>query len=173
VVDADVVVCGVDPRLLPTLAPLVERTMPAMPPVVAYLGLAEPVPELAHEVVLHGDPLIVVRTGGTAPPGHAAWTVQGRGRLAEDMLKALARYGVDVRPNVVTRLDVSPRSMVEQWGSSPLGVLWQGRGTVRQRLGPRTPVPGVYAVGAHATPGGGLPFVGLSAALVSQEIGPA
>ena len=171
--DADVVVCAVDPRRLPTLAPLVERTMPAMPPVVAHLGLVDPVPELPHEVVLHGDPLLVVRTGGTAPEGHAAWTVHGRGRLAEDMLKALARYGVDVRPNVVTRLDVSPRDMVEQWGSSPLGVLWQGRGTVRHRLGPRTPVVGVYAAGAHATPGSGLPFVGLSAALVAQEVGPA
>jgi UDP-galactopyranose mutase len=29
----------------------------------------------------------------------------------------------------------------------------------------------VYAAGAHATPGGGLPFVGLSAALVAQTIG--
>ena len=172
-IDADVVVCAIDPRRVPVLAPLVERTMPAMPPVVAYLGLGEPVPELSHEVVLHGDPLITVRTGGTAPPGYAAWTVHGRGRLAEDMLKALARYGVDVRANVVTRVDVSPRHMVEKWGSSPIGVLWQGRGTVRHRLGPRTPISGVYAAGAHATPGGGLPFVGLSAALVAQVVGPA
>jgi UDP-galactopyranose mutase len=48
-----------------------------------------------------------------------------------------------------------------------------GRGTVGRRLGPRTPVPGVYAAGAHATPGSGLPFVGLSASLVAQVIGPA
>jgi UDP-galactopyranose mutase len=34
-------------------------------------------------------------------------------------------------------------------------------------------VPGVYAAGAHATPGAGLPFVGLSAALVAQAVGPA
>jgi UDP-galactopyranose mutase len=52
-----------------------------------------------------------------------------------------------------------------------MGVLWQGRGTVRERLGPRTPIAGVYAAGAHATPGAGLPFVGLSAALVAAEIG--
>ena len=52
-----------------------------------------------------------------------------------------------------------------------MGVLWQGRGTVRRRLGPTTPIAGVYAAGAHATPGAGLPFVGLSAALVAQEIG--
>ena len=67
----------------------------------------------------------------------------------------------------------SPRDLVEQWRTSPYGVLWQGRGTVRQRLGPRTPIEGVYAAGAHATPGSGLPFVGLSAALVAQVVGPA
>jgi UDP-galactopyranose mutase len=50
-------------------------------------------------------------------------------------------------------------------------VLGQGRGTVRRRLGPTTPVPGVYAVGAHATPGGQVPFVGLSAAQVAQLVG--
>jgi len=73
----------------------------------------------------------------------------------------------------VTRLDLSPRELVERWGGSPLGVLWEGRGTVRRRLGPRTPIAGVYAAGAHATPGAGLPFVGLSAALVAQVVGPA
>jgi phytoene dehydrogenase-like protein len=171
--DADVVVCAVDPRGLPALAGHVRRTMPAIPPVVSYLGLEGDVPDLPHEVVLHGDPTLVVRTGGTAPEGGRAWTVHGRGRLAEDLLSALARHRIDVRPHVVTRLDRSPRELVERWGGSPMGVLWQGRATVRQRLGPTTPIGGVYAAGAHATPGGGLPFVGLSAALVAQTVGPA
>ncbi len=99
--------------------------------------------------------------------------MHGRGKLSEDILRALARHKIDVRAQVVARVDRSPRDQVEQWGSSPMGVLWQGRGTVRQRLGPRTPVAGVYAAGAHATPGAGLPFVGLSAALVAAEVGPA
>jgi UDP-galactopyranose mutase len=99
--------------------------------------------------------------------------VHGRGRLAEDVTRALARRHLDIRPHVVTRVDRSPRDLVEQWGGSPLGVLWQGRATVRHRLGPDTPLPGVYAAGAHATPGAGLPYVGLSAALVAQAIGPA
>ncbi|GCD91722.1 NAD(P)/FAD-dependent oxidoreductase [Nocardioides sp. LS1] len=170
---ADAIVCAVDPRRLPALAPHVVRTMPAIPPVVSYLGLEGDVPDLPHEVVVHGDPLLVVRTGGRAPDGCAAWTVHGRGRLAEDLLRALAREEIDVRKNVVVRLDRTPRQLVEEWGGSPHGVLWQGRATVRQRLGPTTPVPGVYAAGAHATPGGGLPYVGLSAALVAQAIGPA
>jgi UDP-galactopyranose mutase len=176
-VDADVVVVAMDPRRLPTLAPYVDRTMPAMPPVVAHVGLEGPLPDqlagMPHETVLHGDPMLVVRRGGTAPDGHEAWTVHGRGKLVEDMLRALARHGVDLRPHVVERVDRTPREMVEHWHSSPLGVLWQGRATVRRRLGPATPVAGVLAAGAHATPGGGIPFVGLSAALVAQAVGPA
>ncbi len=170
-VEADLVVCAVDPRLLPVLAPLVERTMPAIPPVVSHLGLHGDVPQLPHEVVLHGDPTIVVRTNGTAPSGNAAWTLLGRGRLAEDIVTALARRGVDIRGNVEVRVDRSPRELVEAWGGSPYGVLWQGRATLSRRIGTTTPIAGVYCAGAHAAPGAGVPFVGLSAALVAQEIG--
>lgn len=170
--DADAVVCAVDPRRLPALAPYVARTMPAIPPVVTHVGLAGDVPRIGHELVIHGDPMLVVRPGARAPEGHTAWTLHGRGRLAEDMLRGLARHGIDVREQVVTRVDRSPRDQVEGGGSA-MGVLWQGRATVRRRLGPTTPVPGVYAAGAHATPGGQVPFVGLSAALVAQVIGPA
>lgn len=165
-VDADAVVCAIDPRRLPALAPYVERTMPAIPPVVVHVGLEGEAPDLPHELVLHGDPTLVVRRNGPS-----TLTVHGRGRLSEDILRALARHKIDVRAQVVARVDRSPRDQVELWGSSPMGVLWQGRGTVRQRLGPRTPIAGVYAAGAHATPGAGLPFVGLSAALVAAEIG--
>ncbi|MDT0185497.1 FAD-dependent oxidoreductase [Microbacterium sp. ARD31] len=171
VVPAERVVVAVDPRRLPALAPYVRRTMPAIPPVVCHVGLEGDVPEVPHEVVVHGDPLLVVRTGGRAPEGGAAWTVLGRGRLAEDPLLALARSGLDVRRQVVARVDLSPRELVEQWGGSPHGVLWQGPRTARTRLGPRTPVPGVLTAGAHATTGSGLPFTGLSAALVAELIG--
>lgn len=171
--EADEVVCAVDPRALPALAPAVARTMPAIPPVTCHVGLEGEAPQLPHEVVLHGDPMLVVRTGGTAPEGRHAWTVHGRGRLAEDVLRALARARLDVRDHVVHRVDRSPREHVEAWSGSPLGVLWQGRGTVRARLGPDTPIAHLHAVGAHATPGSGLPFVGLSAALVAERIGPA
>ncbi|GAA1152225.1 phytoene desaturase family protein [Nocardioides aquiterrae] len=167
-VEADAVVCAIDPRRLPALAPYVARTMPAIPPVVVHVGLSGEVPDLPHELVLHGDPTLVVRRNGPS-----TLTVHGRGKLSEDILRALARHRIDVRAQVVTRVDRSPRDQVELWGGSPMGVLWQGRGTVRRRLGPRTPVAGVYAAGAHATPGAGLPFVGLSAALVATEIGPA
>ena len=170
---ADHVVCAIDPRALPALAPLVQRTMPAIPPVVCHVGLSGVVPDLPHEVVLHGDPMLVIRTGGIAPEGQHAWTIHGRGRLAEDVLRALARARIDVREQLVHRVDRSPRELVQGWSGSPLGVLWQGRATVRARLGPDTPITNLWAAGAHATPGSGLAFVGLSAALVAESIGPA
>ena len=172
-VAADIVVCAVDPRGVPTLAPMVRRTMPAIPPVVCHLGLRGEVPDLRHEVVLHGNPLLVVRTNGTAPDGAHAWTLLGRGRLAEDIVTALARRKIDVRDNLEVRVDRSPRELVETWGGSPYGVLWQGRATLNHRMGTRTPLPDVFCVGAHAAPGSGVPFVGLSAALVAEEIGKA
>jgi phytoene dehydrogenase-like protein len=170
--DADLVVCAIAPRNLPTLAPHVARTMPAIPPVVCHLGLSGDVPDLPHEVVLHGDPTLVVRTGGTAPDGCAAWTVLGRGRLAEDVVPAMARLGIDVRAQVQVRVDRSPRVQVEELAGSPYGVLWQGRATIDRKLA-STPYEGVYAVGAHVAAGSGLPFVGLSAAVVAERIGPA
>jgi phytoene dehydrogenase-like protein len=172
-VDADVVVVAVDPRRLPLLADLVRRTMPALPPVASHLGLEGDVPALPHEVVLHGEPTLVVRTSGGAPAGGAAWTLLGRGRLSEDIVTALARRGLDVRDHVTTRVDRSPREQVLAFGGSPYGVLWQGRGTLRHRLGTATPVPGVYCVGAHVAGTTGLPFVGLTAAVVAERIGPA
>jgi phytoene dehydrogenase-like protein len=170
---AEVVVCAVDPRRLPALAPYVARTTPAIPSRLTLLGLEDPVPDLPHELVVHGDPTLVLRTTGRAPSGGRAWSVRSHGRGDEDPLVTLARHGVDLRGRVVTRIDLSPRDLVQRWGGSPLGVLWEGRRTVRHRLGPRTPVHGVYAAGAHATPGSGLAFVGLSASLVAQAVGPA
>ncbi len=87
---------------------------------------------------------------------------------------ALARAGIDVRDR---RSSPGSTGRPATWSSGGAarrsGVRWAGRRTVSDRLGPTTPVPGVYAAGAHATPGAGLPFVGLSAALVAQVIGPA
>lgn len=171
--DADHVVVAVDPRRLPTLAAYVARTMPALPPVTSHLGIVGEVPELPDEVVFHGDPTLVLRTTGTAPDGSHAWTLLGRGKLAEDIVVSLHRRGVRVRDQVEVRVDRSPREFVQRWNGSPLGILWQGRGTLTHVLGNRTPVAGVWMAGAHTTPGAGLPSVGLSAAIVAQLVGPA
>ena len=171
--DADHVVCAIDPRRLPALAPLVARTMPSIPPTMCHIGVVGDVPDLPVEVVMHGDPTLVLRTNGTAPAGAHAWTILGRGHLAEDIVTALHRAGIRVRDQVEVRVDRSPRELVEQWNGSPLGVLWQGRSTIGHRLGTRTPIENVFMAGAHTTPGAGLPSVGLSAALVAQVIGAA
>ncbi|MCL2543531.1 MAG: NAD(P)/FAD-dependent oxidoreductase [Nocardioidaceae bacterium] len=170
---ADAVVVAIDPRRLPALAPLVQRTMPAIPPVLTHVGVEGEMPELPHELVIHADPMLVVRRGLTAPDGATALTIQGRGKVAEDLVTALSRHKIDLRERAVTRVDLTPRELVQQWNGSPMGVLWQGRRTVRDRLGPATPIDGVYVAGSHGAPGAGVPFVAQSAALVAQLIGPA
>jgi UDP-galactopyranose mutase len=144
--------------------------MPAIPPVVCHIGIVGEVPDLPAEVVLHGDPMLVLRTTGQAPEGAHAWTLLARGRIAEDLVTALQRTGIRVRDQVEVRVDRSPRQLVEQWGGSPNGALWQGRASLTQRLGPDTPVAGVHVAGAHTPLGAGLPSVGLSAALVAQQV---
>ncbi|MGI8524119.1 MAG: phytoene desaturase family protein [Nocardioides sp.] len=171
-VDAEVVVCAFDPREIPVLARHVERTMPAIPPVVCHLGLVGEVPDLPHEVVLHGGVTLVVRTNGTAPEGGVAWTVLGRGRITEDVVTAMARAGIDVREQVEVRIDRSPRDQVEELAGSSYGVLWQGRATIDRKLG-STPYEGVYAAGVHAAASSGLALTGLAAAVAAERIGPA
>jgi UDP-galactopyranose mutase len=124
-------------------------------------------------VVLHGDPTLVVRTGGQAPDGGSALTLLGRGRLAEDIVVALARRGIDVRDRVRTRVDRSPSELAVAYGGSPYGVLWQGRGTLRHKLTGETPVRGVYCAGVHAGAWSALPFALLPAAQVAELLGKA
>lgn len=169
--DADIAVVAADPRRLPSLAEFVIKTTPAIPPVVAHLGLTGDVPDLPGEVVFHGDPTIVVRPEPDARPGTTAWTVLARGRVAEDLVNVLHRNGLKVRKNIEVRVDHSPRTLVEHWNGSPLGTVWQGRTTFGQRLGPTTPIQGVYVAGAHSKTGSGMPAVGLSAATLATLIG--
>jgi phytoene dehydrogenase-like protein len=172
-VECDKVVVAIDPRRLPALRRHVERSMPAIPPAVCHVGLTQEVPDMPREIVVHDDYVISVRTDGRAPAGKSAWTLVGRGKLSEDLVMALARKRIDLRDLVETRIDLSPRQLVEHWSGSPAGVLWQGRATVTDRLSVETPLPGVYAAGAHTGGGGWVPFVGLTAAVVADAIGPA
>lgn len=172
-VAADVVVVAVDPRRLPTLARHVRRTTPVDPPDVVHLGLVGGLDgDLAHETVLHGSPDLLLHRGGVAPEGSSVLTVVAWGLApGTDLLARIAEHGVDLRDRLVARVDRSPAEVGA--GGSPYGVAWEGRATAARRLGPRTPVEGIYAAGAHAAPGAGVPFVGLSAAQVAQVVGPA
>lgn len=172
-VPAEVVVVAVDARRLPALADFVARTMPAIPASVTHVGLGREYPDLPREIVLHDDYVLTVYTDGHAPAGKSAWTILARGKISEDPVVALARKRIDIRGVLETRVDRSPVEQVTRFAGSPAGVLWQGRSTVRDRLGTVTPLPGVFAAGAHTGGGGLVPFVGLSAALVADAVGPA
>lgn len=170
----EIVVCAIDPRRLPALAGTVARTAPAIPPAVCHLGLAGDLPDLPDEVVIHGEATITVNTrAGSAPDGMHAWTISVRGRLPQDVLRVLARHDIDVREQVRARVDRSPRQQVEHLRQSSYGVLWQGRATIARQLPTRTPLPDVYACGAHTTLSATTPFVALTSALVVDAIGPA
>ena len=169
--DADVVVCAVDPRGLPALAGLVRRTTVAIPAATTYVGLEGEVRDLPHELVIHGDQTLVLRTAGRAPTGHHAWSVQTRGRRQEDPLVALARHGLEVREQVVARVDRTPRDLVGALGRhsarSALAGPRDGAPTPgaahpdRRRLrrgvarGPRLRAPLRRALGRAGRPGGG------------------
>lgn len=165
---ADAVVCAVDPRTLPALAGTVRPAPSAAPPWVTHLAVADPPADLAAEIVLPDG--VVLHTTGRAPAGHGAWTLHQRGNRPTDPAALLARHGIDAE--ILRRVDRSPTDQVARWGQSPLGLRWRGRRTIADRLGPLTPLPGLYAAGAFAAPGAGVPFVGLSAALVAQALHP-
>ncbi|WP_350277049.1 FAD-dependent oxidoreductase [Kribbella sp. HUAS MG21] len=171
---ADIVVSDIDPRDLferlvddpaaKTVRKKVLSTHQAQAAYVVHLGLKDPVPELPFETVLHGTPTVVVRTGGTAPAGHQAWSVLVHGYPTDDVLDLLVARGLPVREHVVSR-QTSP-----SWWA---GVAWEGYKTARRRPANVSPVKGLYCVGAGAHPGSGVPATALGAAIVADAVGKA
>jgi UDP-galactopyranose mutase len=152
VVGADIVVSGgADPGKLPLAQP--ARTV--------LLGLRSAVGDLPFETVLHGSPTLVLE----APAGSAAWTLRVLGETSEDPVELLAQRGIDVRQDLVTRVDVEV---------APYGPAWDGVRTARSLAPNRdSSLRGLFHVGAHARPGPGLPYVLLGAATVAGLIGKA
>ena len=62
-------------------------------------------PDLPHEVVLHGDPLLVVRTGRPGARRRRGLDGAGARPARRGRAAALARQGIDVRRQVVARVD--------------------------------------------------------------------
>lgn len=199
--EADAVVVACDPRTLPALAPHLRPRGPAgshstVPPDLLHLALDEAAltrtstglgPDLlgpeGHEIVFHParpsgtDPVVAVRTGGTAPAGVRAWTLLlrhgDRRHGPEAALEVLAARGLDLRGAVLAQVPVRSRDQLATWHGSPLGPLWEGPRSLARRLAVRTPIDRVVVAGAHAATGAGLPFTGLSGALVAQVLGKA
>ncbi|RAJ43633.1 phytoene dehydrogenase-like protein [Kitasatospora sp. SolWspMP-SS2h] len=97
----------------------------------------------------------------TVPAGLAR-TEAERDAYAGELLDHLAAAGLDLRPRLrwrETRLT----------GSVPVPSLAGGHLAQANRPGP----PGLYLIGAHAHPGGGLARVGMSASITAGLVGPA
>ncbi|HSS68509.1 MAG TPA: NAD(P)/FAD-dependent oxidoreductase [Nocardioidaceae bacterium] len=181
--DADTVVCAIDARqvfadLLPALAAprarrVFDKATPAIPPEIVHLGLSGEVPTLPPEVVLHGEPLVAVHTGDHAPTGHHAWTVHVRGSSSEDVVATLARRGIDVRSQVVARVDRSAADVARENAGSSYGLAWDGYRNYARRAALVTPVSGLHLIGASVHPGAGVAFAAWGAAHAAARIGPA
>jgi phytoene dehydrogenase-like protein len=143
---------------------------PAIPAARTYLGLRGRVPSLPAETFVHGSPLAVVRTGGTAPEGRHAWTVEHH-LGSEDILVSLARQGIDVRHLVVARIDRSPSAIVGDRGGSPAGIAWSGWRTAFRRERPQTTISGLFRLGSEVHPGPGMVLGGMGAAQVAALVG--
>jgi phytoene desaturase len=135
----------------------------------------------------------VSRDAAHAPDGDEAWTVQvgaprhGRGAgatgwtkeggaadYARHLLDRLAARGFDVRDRVVVAEHRSPAD-IEQATGAPggrsHGTAEHGARAAWSRATNRSPIPGLFLVGGSAHPGGGIPLVTMSAAIVAEIIG--
>ena len=122
---------------------------------------------MSHEVVLHGDPMLVVRTGGQGTRGPPRGTVHGRGKLAEDLLTALARHHLDVRDQVVSLRGLQPTRAGRAHRLVHRRAVARTSHGARDRV-VRTPVPERVRRGSLTPPVPAFRTSGLSAALVAQ-----
>lgn len=110
-------------------------------------------------------------------PGAVDWTAAGLAdSYADRVLTVLAERGLDVRDRVLWREIRTPADLARDTrspGGAIYGTSSNGWRAAFLRPANRSPVPGLFLVGGSAHPGGGLPLVGLSAAIVAEMIGPA
>lgn len=129
------------------------------------------------------------------PEGHESWSVlvnaprhgHARGLVdwdapglaagyADRVLDVMAGRGLDVRDRVLWR-EVRTPADLERGTRAPGGAIYgtssNGARAAFLRPANRSPVPGLFLVGGSAHPGGGLPLVGMSAAIVAGLVGPA
>jgi phytoene desaturase len=97
-------------------------------------------------------------------------------RYAERVLHVLAQRGVDVQDRIVYRGIRTPADLQRDTGA-PGGAIYgtssNGLAAAFLRPANRSPLPGLFLVGGSAHPGGGLPLVAQSAAIVARLVGPA
>jgi phytoene desaturase len=146
----------------------------------------EPVADPAIYVCAPPDPAV-------RPPDGEAWFVlvnaprHGKGQVdwdrpgladgyADHLLRVMADRGLDVRSRVRWREVRTPADWERDTGSvggSIYGSSSNGARAALLRPANSSPVRGLHLVGGSAHPGGGLPLVTMSAAIVATQIGPA
>jgi glycine/D-amino acid oxidase-like deaminating enzyme len=142
-------------------APLPPRQlMPVIPASRTLVALSSDAPAMPDEILVHANPPIRMWTGGDD-----LWTIEHRS--GEDPLRTLVRFGIDVRPYIEQRVDLSPSELVRlgHWG-------WTWRGwTSALELPGVAPTGGVHFAGAHAHPGATLEGIGVATASIAEAIG--
>jgi phytoene desaturase len=130
------------------------------------------------------------------PDGHEAWFVlvnaapqadagtPGRGvdwhqpgladAYADHVLATMARRGLDIRDRILVRRIRTPADLAEEGGTDDGAIYGSPSHGLAGLLRPpnRGAVRGLFLVGGTTHPGGGLPLVALSAAIVATMIGP-
>lgn len=93
------------------------------------------------------------------------WTLEHRS--GEDVLAALARFGIDLRDRVLERHDLNPSKVVAHVDD---GWMWTGWTSMFRRPGV-APSGGLFHAGAHAHPGPRLEQIGMATAAISGALG--
>jgi phytoene dehydrogenase-like protein len=118
---------------------------------------------------------VLVNAAPHDPARGVDWDAPGLAqRYADLVLEKLAERGTDVRDRIRWREVRTPADLGRATGA-PGGAIYgaasHGPRAALLRPANRSPVPGLYLVGGSAHPGGGLPLVVLSAAIVAEMIG--
>jgi phytoene dehydrogenase-like protein len=138
------------------------RGMPTIPAGRTFVTLSADAPAMPEEILVHANPPIRLWSSGGG-----RWTIEHRS--GEDVLRALARFGIDLRTHVTSRHDMTPSQLVVlgHWGWA-----WRGWTSVFDLPGV-APTGGLYFAGAHAHPGGSLEAIGTATASIAEAVGAA
>jgi phytoene desaturase len=148
------------------------RPAPVPDPTVYISAPDDPAlrPDDAHEAWF-----VLVNAPRHDPGAGVDWAADGLAdKYADRVLEVMAARGLDVRDRLLWREIRTPADLERDTGSvggSIYGSSSNGPRAAFLRPANRSPVEGLFLVGGSSHPGGGLPLVGLSAAIVAELIG--
>ena len=118
---------------------------------------------------------ILINAPRHEPQSGFDWTTPGTAdAYGARILEQLSRYGFDITSRTTWQQISSPADLQTRTrapGGSIYGTSSNGASSAFLRPRNTSPFPGLFLVGGSAHPGGGLPLVAMSAALVAQRIG--